>query len=96
MSNECVKEDTKRLLRKVYRMVDNDQCVAIESLNEGLNAMFENEMLNKTEAAHYLGIAVSTFNKYMAEGIIPPGTKKRNECIKWKMSVLKEVKSRIL
>lgn len=95
MSNDFIKEDTKRLLRKVYRMVDNDQCVAIESLNEGLNAMFESEMLNKTEAARYLGIAVSTFNKWMAEGIIPPGTKKRNECIKWKMSDLKRVKMKI-
>lgn len=95
MTDQYLKEDTKRLIRKVYHMVDKDECPSLESLNEGLNAMYGSEMLNKTQAARYLGIAVSTFNKYMSEGLIPKGVKKQNECIKWSVSSLRQARKRI-
>lgn len=96
MEEDFVKEDTLRLIRRVYKMVKNDDCPSVEALHAGLLAMCGNETLNKTEAAKYLGIAVSTFNKYIASGAIPCGEKKRNECLKWKVSDLDKVKDKMI
>ena len=85
-----IKNDTLRLLRWLYKKVQNDECASTEGINAALSAMYGNEMLNKTEASEFLGIAVSTFNKYLADGAIPPGIKKRNECLKWRVADLEQ------
>ena len=90
--NEQTKEETLRFIRWMYKKVKNDECASVESVNAAFSAMYGSETLNKTEAAAFLGIAVSTFNKYLAAGTIPPGTKKRNECLKWRISDLEQAR----
>ncbi len=85
-----LKKDTLRMLRRIYKQVDQDEQCPIDQINAGLKAMYGQDLLNKTEAAKFLNISVSTFDKRLAAGIYPPGIKRGNETLKWKRTDLEK------
>lgn len=75
------------LLRKLLVMVKNDKCEPTEDSVALLKKMVV-QKLNRTEAAKYIGVSVSSFNKLIAAGAISTGVKEANECIKWRTDEL--------
>ena len=83
------KELALTLIKKAYNMVKNDKC---DPTDESINLLRKMcvRKLNKTQAAKYIGVSVSTFNKLVAGGLISQGTKEANECLKWQTDELDE------
>lgn len=49
--------------------------------------MTDNRWITKKELAQYLGIGLSTVERYVAQGTLPPGHKVGNT-LRWKLSVV--------
>ncbi len=48
----------------------------------------EPKLLRARQASVYLGIALSTFWRWTAQGVLPPGTKLSTRCTVWRTSDL--------
>ncbi|TOF05465.1 hypothetical protein CGJ29_19935 [Vibrio parahaemolyticus] len=47
-----------------------------------------NHLLRSKQAAAWLGISLSTFYKYVKQGLIPPATYRRGKSVAWDSNVL--------